>query len=495
MMRAHAYRFLVALALTSIAAGCSNDTNEPAHRGSWVEIQEVELTADALDVESLDAFESVVVEDDRLVFRFDGDSPLRVGHVVAGPSGIGYLRKLLTVEEQADGSIVATTRDATLAEYFVTFRAIAHYDPVRVDEPIEARDGVAVESLGDCMDAQPCVLGGTPSFSGNPMDLAGCTGASGFGFQPFVETDLRAMDFPIDIDVDVGITGVSASPTAYMDFDGTLRAGVHVTGDGRGQLSCMADFMAIAGGGQPPEIRLWRVIVYGIPIELLASPVLNGELTAMGDAGPFRFTAGVQVDAAMELGLKDGEYHQVGPDVSTDPFASLTTERAGPVTTTGTLTAGAALTLSIGYRWKRSGFTINVGAAFTAELTGSVGVELSMDTNGCDWTAEFPWAIEFTPSVELSLQIEDIGPTWSYEHEPFVLAEGSLGEVTGNNGRCSTAPDECTGPATCMDDVFDNVTCEGRHGFRSCGEGQGEYCLCSASGWTDCSPCRDVNAP
>ncbi|WP_236516391.1 hypothetical protein [Sandaracinus amylolyticus] len=455
-----------------------------------MEIQEVELTADALDVENHDAFQSVVVEDDRLVFRFDGTSPLRVGHVVAGVTGTGYLRKVLTIDEQADGSIVATTRDATLAEYFVTLRAIAHYDPIRVDEPVEAREeGVAIESLGDCMDAQPCLLGGTPSFMGNPMDLLGCTGASGFGLTPFVETDFRSMDVPIDIDIDVGLTGISANPTMYLDLDGTVSAGVHVTGDGRGELMCMADFMALAGGGQAPEIRLMRVIVYGVPIELLASPVLNGELSAMSDAGQFRFTAGVEMTANLELGLKEGEYHQVGPDVDVDPIARLSTERAGPVTASGQIAAGVSVRLQIGYRWKRSGFTINIGAAAIAELTGSVGVELTSDAGGCEWNCDFPWALEFTPSVELSLMIEDIGPTWTHEFDPFTLAEGSLGSVSGTLDACQVGGGECTGPGSCLDEMFDNNVCEGRMGFQQCTPTTYAHCTCTASGWANCSEC------
>jgi hypothetical protein len=183
----------------TLAAGCSNDVAPPS--GSWVEIVELETAENALDVEALPSFESVQVLEDRLRFRFDGASPLLVGHVVAGNTTDGYLRRIESITELPDGTVEAMTRQASLIEYYPRLRVIFHYRPVRVDEPTIADPGVAVAAVGGCEDTTPCEISGGRTWGD---ETAGCSAEYGASLSmgPFVETDLTA-DFEFDHGINI----------------------------------------------------------------------------------------------------------------------------------------------------------------------------------------------------------------------------------------------------------------------------------------------------
>ncbi|UJR79098.1 Hypothetical protein I5071_11310 [Sandaracinus amylolyticus] len=483
--------------------GCSNEVGPPAS-GSWIEILELEETADALDVESLDAFESVEVLEDRLVFEFDGASPLRVDHVVAGNTTDGYLRRITSLEVQPDGRVVAMTRQAALPEYYRQLHFLFHYRPHRVDQPTVAEPGVATESLGGgCMDTTPCEITGGRSFG---TDTAGCTAEYGGTLfaGPFLETDLTAsLEFDHGIDIDgpsvwpPSIGSVSFEPDAYFVVDGSLRAGMRLSGTGGAQLTCDADFAALLGGGTAPEVKLAAFAVGPVPVTLSAVPILNGSFSAAADAGEITAEAGAEASAHAEFGVKDGENHVDGPTFEFEPFAEVTTSRAGSLSASGSITAGLQLRLQVGWDFSVGPADVDLGATGTVDLTGTLGVEFTSETAGCAWNVELPWSCEAQLGVELELAANAFGAgfDWSHGHQwdPITLAEGSLGSMSGTLPWCGGGTTTCEpGAPTCTDELLDNDVCAGMMGFRACGANQYERCACTASGWSSCGECMSL---
>lgn len=486
-------------------AGCSNEVDSPA-TGSRIEILELEETADALDVEALDSFESVEVLDDRLVFRFAGASPLRVDHVVAGNTSDGYLRRIESLEERADGAIVAMTRQAALVEYYRKLRFVFHYQPRRVDEPTVADvPGLATEALGEgCMDTTPCEVTGGRTF-GN--DTAGCSAEYGGTLHagPFLETDLTArLEFDHGIDIDgpsifpPSIGSVSFEPDAYFVVDGSIRAGMRLSGTGGAQLSCNADFAALLGGGTAPEVTLAAFAIGPVPVTLSAVPILAGSFSAAADAGEITAEAGAHATAHAEFGVKDGESHVDGPTFEFESFAGVTTSRAGSLSANGSIEAGLQLRLQVGWDFSVGPADVDLGVVGTVDVTGTLGVDFTAETGGCSWEVDLPWSCEAQLGVALDLSANAFGAgfDWSHEHQwdPIELASGSLGSRSGTLPWCGGEdPRTCEGSATqCVDELLDNGVCDGMMGFRACAGGQYQRCTCTSSGWADCGACMSL---
>ncbi|MDQ3034069.1 MAG: hypothetical protein M3Y87_16785 [Myxococcota bacterium] len=489
---------LGAVALCALA-GCSNDV-APAPAGSWVEILELRESPDALDVEHHDAFQRVEVLADRLVFTFDGASPLRVRHVVAGTTSEGYLRRIESLGATADGRVEAMTTDAAFPEYYERLHFLFHYRPRRLEEGGSAEiAGLATESLvSGCEDVTPCDLSGGQSFG---SDTAGCSSSYGASLHagPFVETDLTAdfeFDHGIDVDGRWGWPPVSVDfdPDAYFIVDGTVRTGVRLSGTASAQLSCNADFAALLGGGQAPEITLAVVTVGPIPITLSATPILNGAFEATADVGEFTAEAGAQANAHAEFGLLDGEPYHPAPEFTFDSFATAQTANAGSISAHGSITAGVQLRLQVGYDFSVDPADVALGAEGTVDLTGTLGVDFTAEAGGCSWNVELPWSCEaaFAVGVELEADVEGVGFDYSRDADwPAVtLASGALPSRAGTLPWCGGGTATCeSGGVTCVDELLDNGACEGAQGFRACEGGQFQHCTCTASGWASCGAC------
>lgn len=487
------------------STGCSNDVTTPV--GSYVEIIELEQAADAVDVEALPSFRSVQVLADRLVFQFDGASPLVVGHVVAGNTTDGYLRRIEAITELPDGSIEAMTRQAALPEFYPQMHVVFHYRPMRVDETtVPEMPGVASAALGGgCEDTTPCDITGGESWG---SEAAGCSAEYGAGLEigPFVETDLTA-DFEFDhgIDIDgpsVGWSGVSLGsvsfePDAYFVIDGSIRAGVRMGGSASAQLSCDADFAALLGGGEAPEVTLAVVTLGPIPITLSAVPVLNGTFSAAADVGSFSAEAGAEASANIEFGIQDGEDHIDGPTFEFDSFAEVTTARAGALSANASIEAGLELRLQIGWDFSVGPADVDLGVVGTVALTGTLGADFTADTGGCSWNVDIPWScgVGFGIGVELAAGAFGADFDWSREHEwPRIeLASGSLGSLGGSLPWCGGSGTMCDeGAPSCTDELLDNGVCDGMMGFQACAGGQFQRCTCTAGGWTACGACMSL---
>lgn len=505
-IRSHWGRLASGLLLLGAAlgtAGCSNEVAAPA-AGSWVEIIALEQADDALDVEAFAGFESVQVLDDRLRFRFAGPSPLVVGHVVAGNTTDGYLRRIESITELPDGTVEAMTRQATVPEYYSQLHVIFHYRPVRVDEATIADvPGVATAALGGCDDTTPCEISGGRSWGD---DTAGCTAAYGASLHigPFVETDLTA-DFEFDHGIEIEgprvwrprLGSVSFNPDAYFVIDGSVRAGVRMSGTASAQLSCNADFAALLGGGEAPEITLAAVAIGPIPVTLSATPILNGTFEAAADVGEFSAEAGAEASAEIEFGIRDGEPHVQGPTFEFDPFAEVTTARAGALSAHGEIEAGLQLRLQIGWDFSVGPADVDLGVVGTVDLTGTLAADFTADAGGCSWSVDIPWScdVQFGVGLDLSAGAFGLEFDWSKEHQwdEINLASGSLGSLGGSLPWCGGTMTMCTeGGVSCTDELLDNGICDGMMGFRACSGGQYQRCTCAGGGWTSCGTCMSL---
>jgi hypothetical protein len=480
---------LLAVAAVAIA-GCTN--SPPESTGSWVEILQIEQSPDAVDVESLDTFQSVTVMPDRLVFRFEGGvHPLHRFSVVAGNSMGGYLRRVDTVTTLPDGSVEATTIPADIDEYYNRLNFIFHYRPRRAEDVRLADiEGAAVMAASSCEDTTPCEISGGRQFG---SETAGCSLDYGgnFFFGPFVETDLT-VDFPFDAGVDVDISafppGVSVDfePTAYFDVEGQVRAGVRLSGTAAASMSCNADFAALLGGGEAPEITLAVVPIGPIPVTLSATPILNGTITGAADVGEFSAEAGATASAQFAFGVREGDEYQDGPNFMFDPFAEVTTARAGALSASANIEAGLQLKLAVGWSFDIPVVgDIGLDVAGTVDITGNLGVDFNADAGGCAWNVDVPWDAGVAFGVEAQLA------SWSWDHQwpRIVIASGSLGTLSGELPWCGGSP-MCMGAPACTDALLDNGVCAGAMGFRSCGGGMYQRCTCQAGGsWTSCGSC------
>lgn len=501
----------VALLLT--IAGC---TNEPATgQGSWVEILEIEQAENALDVENHPDFVDVEEHPDRLIFRFDGESPLRINHIVgaSGPDRAGYLRRVVALNELPDGRIEAMTEQAFLSDYYPTLHFIVHYDPVRVDTPhvVDLGDGVGGSTMGlgeGCEDRRPCDITGGQTWGD---ETAGCTAAYGGTIfaGPFVEADFTA---ELEFDHGISIVPPEFKPDAYFVLDGNVRAGLRLEGTGSAELSCDADFAALLGGGEAPQIRLAFLQVGPIPITISATPVLSGQVSAAADVGEFSAEAGAEATAMAEFGFQDGGTH-MEQEFTFEPFADVTTSRAGALSAHAQVTVGIELELQVGYDFDAGPGEVDLGGVGTVDIVGTLGADFMADGAGCSWNVEIPWSCDLTLGVgfDATASVEtpevcapgflgggcigggDVGIDWTPSHDwaTINIAEGSLGSLGGPLPWCGMAPEECdAGGAACMDDLLANSICAGMQGFQSCGGGLYQRCTCTSGGsWSDCGAC------
>lgn len=467
-------RWWVAVTVLLVGGGCTNDT--PI--GSWVEIIEADLSDDALLVEDESSFVSVTVEADRLTFTFDGASPLRVGHVVAGdPDGAGpyYLRRITALEE-VGGLVIATTEPAGASDFYDELHFIFHYRPVQVDGSryIAGVGDVAgrVEALEGCEDRSPCTItGGREWFGGD----AGCTltGTATMSVEPYVTTDFTA-DFEFSL----------RGRTVVLDLGGSAEVGIRATAGGAAELTCTADFAAILGVG---EITLAVFTVGPIPGRITATPILEGNFRVWADAGEYSLTAGMRAGMDMSLGYRRG-WVDPTPTFSRSEFMTMTTERAGGAGLRAELTAGVELAVVFGGRIGWGWASVSAEARFGVPITGTLGIEADLveEAIGCGWQGQVDWSFDVGANISIDITV------WSGERNfgPYEIASGVLGTFGGRFPWCSGTMTECTGPATCLDDVISIDVCEGHMGYTLCGTGMARFCVCASSGWESCSSCQ-----
>lgn len=494
-----------------VSASCTQEVAGPPAEGSWVEILEMEVSPDALAVEDLAAFRAVEVLPDRLVFTFDGGSPLRVGHVVGASAGDRmYLRRIVELHELAGGRVEAMTELAALQEFYPTLRFIVHYRPRRTSSSTRGEGdvgGAVMSATEECApDTAPCDLTGGASVD---ADTAGCstTSEQSLTFAPFVETDFDA-DFEFDhgIGVDWGWSpDVELEPDLVTIFDGSIRTGVRFKATAAASLSCQADFAALAGGGTAPEVVLVRGVVPGplpIPWEVKATPIFDGQMTANADVGELSAEAWVEARGRTEFGVRDGDL-VYEPSFGVGGDAGVVTARGGALSANGSITAGVRLTLGIGWEGGFDTHGVSGEIALKGEasmaLTGTLGMNLTTEDAGCAWSADFPWQAQAQLGVSFDVNAEgEVGrfdfsvPEWSYDYtwDPYVIDSGSLGTFGGTFAWCEMQPVTCgEGAAACHDDYYDNTVCAGMQGSRACDGGQYQRCTCTAEGWVDCGAC------
>lgn len=494
--------------------GCTNPNATPPAEGSWVEILEMEVSPDALAVEDLPEFRTVDIRPDRLVFTFDGASPLRVDHVVGATREENqvYLRRIVELNTLADGRVEALTQPASIHEFYPKLRFIVHYRPRRGVTSTEAEGDVGGARMGsteECTpDTAPCNLAAGTSVDGS---TAGCTTSSGsdLTLEPIIEADLTA-DFEFDHGISVGWTSLKFEPDAVMHLDGKVRTGVRFHAASSATLSCDADFAGALFGGEAPDILLAGGVVPGllpIPWAIKAKPIFGGTLTAHADAGQLSAHAWAEATADAEFGIRDRDEVVFEQRFGTHSEAAVTTARAGSFSAHGEITAGVQIKLTAGWEGGFDEYGVRGQAALQGEahmtLTGTIGVNIQTEDAGCGWSAEVPWTADAKFGAKFdasgSAGLSGLGgsvdfdlPSWTpeetWEAEVF---SGTLGEWAGPFPWCEMSAEECgEGAAFCHDDAYDNQVCAGMRGYRACdGTWQVQRCTCTADGWVDCGTC------
>ena len=495
---------LVTLAGVLCIGACTSEppappVTPPAGVGSTiVHNAEPTLTAEGLFVEQHPGYRSETVveagEDTaRLAFRFEGESPLRVGSVIAGEAGGGYIARVTALEPGADGTVVASLVPAALDELFAELDFDFNYDPVETSDtmeavPVDEEVGGSRAALGgSCNDVSPCKISGGTSFGG---EIANCRlqGGAEVRIEPYVTTKFKAVgQFKL------------RGPTLLISPRGEVKAGIRLFGEASGSMSCEANFAELLGRNCPPgspascvrevpKIVLAKVFIGPVPVTLTATPILEGSFNAAFDVGAYSAEAGVVATAEMDFGVRNGRFADPTPRTSFAAVRSFTTERPGSASASAEIRAGVRLTLTVGYQLRVGLFRLNLSASGYAELTGSLGAELEASAETCEWSLDIPWSVDLKFGAKIDLIVWRDSKEW-----PAVnLFSGSLGSAGGTLPLCTPAAPGCLSAADC---TGGQTCCAGACVAPGCNDGNA--CTDDACGATGCAntpnalPCSD----
>lgn len=259
---------------------------EPA--GSHVEtVEPLVLTPAGFIPADAPGFLHQRVEEDRVVMRFQGASPIIEGMVIASlTAGAIYVRHVLRVEHPGDGTVVAHTETADVTEAFRSGHVILHIQPMDDLEDGEARaalvDLFATAGPLECRGDHPIMLRRyfEPRVSADadiqitPASVA--TGALACAASQFVP--LRAL----------GANCLGVIERFSMHVDASLSSGVAISHMGAGE--CEVDALATS----LPELRI--SVPSGVPIVIGVQPTIS-----VGFATTFEERMNARVGATLSV--------------------------------------------------------------------------------------------------------------------------------------------------------------------------------------------------
>ncbi len=111
---------IIAISILLTVIGCKKDSNNPASPPSSQPTGNIILAPETKQIEKDDGFSSVKVDSVNLIFSFNSNSSLpsiKVGDILIGALGGGYLRKVVS-ESSSGNTITVTTTNASLDEAF-----------------------------------------------------------------------------------------------------------------------------------------------------------------------------------------------------------------------------------------------------------------------------------------------------------------------------------------------------------------------------------------
>jgi hypothetical protein len=396
--------------LSLLTQGCSDDPVAPqgyskvtpaSIPGTTVEILEpIQLTEKARIPENDPAYKSVEVFKDRLVLHYSSAPTiaLAAGNVVAGGDKIGYLRKITSVTQQGATALELKTQNAYLGEliYKGHFRV--------TQEPLAK----GWESVGGDINSRCYPLGPENSYSvfkssgaGTSLECKVSAGAT-LKLEPSLIITPKLI---FEVDFDPGWLLIDGE-LIYAKFvlDGTVEAGVKLTGKGVLSAKCEADIIKALRerSGNDQLFKLWlptlRFAVGPVPvvithyIEPIAKSTLEAKLEVLEVIGT----------GQVKLGVKAGtEYKNKKWSPIWQP------SRSG----------------SLDLKWGDDLFKVSLsdelafGLGYTALIYSTAGPKLgltlgttlsaSASPDTCKWDAKLELGVNFEYGAELQVPVLD----------------------------------------------------------------------------------------
>jgi hypothetical protein len=495
-------------AILTIAAlpGCGDDPPPrstpvpPAMEANDIRVHHLvppRLTADALNVEELPEFRSVEFVDvdtsamrGRMRYRFAGENPIRVGHVLGGASEGGYIVRVERVEVDSDRSVVVTVTPADLSDYFAALEFDYTYAPAEgvalpdddavlgaADSLREPSDDVAAraENLRAGCNLSWCGVGG----GGKALDCEARVGAQTSA--SLIVTDIRGRGR-------FSLTEPSLGLEASADFK--YKVSVRRDGGvGDIAIDCRYQFLK----DELKEISLGKTLVFGVPLAFKLKPFVEGRVNARLSPTTDRLGLETKGKIKSELGLIRGRWSWGFPTVETfEPKVTDVTTGADASLEVG-LAAGAKLVAEFGINvW-----IFRVSAEGWIKAEAAIAARLSYNADSCRWRASFPFGLAGQAGAQLHLGPFRVGP---FETEKFKLFERNLGDLSGRIGACTVIPCNPANPGAsgCVEDGCNWARCvtEGGESFcqRASKCGSQQTCCagsCVPIGCSDNNPCTD----
>lgn len=417
-MFARAAHRLFSLALCVLALSCA-PTAEPVTAPPPVEVfTPIRLTPAALTPATLPGYVGVQVGDNRLVFEWNGPTPLFVGAVVAGSdaSGRGYFGEIVSLRSLDERTTEAVTRPAKLTDFLQSGHLIVRF----AERPV--REGTAVSP----------VLEPELSFGGVSCD--GGSTSEGPQVTPFVRPTIRTGDFELRISrrgvAECALaTGVPLSRVVGLGCDGivdrfvlrldaTVAAGLRWSTLREREVNCSVDV------DLPSALIATVPVAPGVAITLHLAPVVSSEFRYHST-----FSATVEVGTTMSLqgALRyqrgEGWAHSFGRPTF-EPIAST----SGQASITGMTSNDVGLKFSA---------RVDGIAGPYVQLTGGVDTRWSTDLIACTQNAQVGAHIGYEFGAETA-EFFGIGASLVLDDETFPIATISR---TERLAICSGAPD------------------------------------------------------
>jgi formylglycine-generating enzyme required for sulfatase activity len=397
---------------------------------------EVVLAPETIVVDDTDSVQVEEIREESVVLA--PDSVVSVGDILAGETSEGaYLRKVVEIETQLDGSILVETEQASIEEAVTV--------------------GSASISQKVYFDAGGTLVNGKTMPSGKALDTDGFSIVSDAAFDLVI--DHLSIDFNPDIDLDLryswGLKEFRAVVSGDLDID--LQATANVLGSVSDRYE--REIAEIPG---PPIVI--PTPLFGIPIEV--TPVLEiiggVEVNASG-SGSATCRSGLTLSTEAGVHYEEGDWSLIGNTDQESRSPQLVYE----------FEAAANVTVYVKVQVLFKFFHI---AGPHIGIAGGLGVEAeaALSPPGTiNW--ELYWSIAGSAggSMEiLSKKIFDM--SFELFEFQFVIDEGTIGgnepEPVCGNGTCEVGETSSSCPADCDDEgpVCGNGTCESGETSSNC---------------------------
>lgn len=351
-------RVLVPLLLLSCKREPEPDPDPVVELPDGVDVRRpIVLTAGTLVLETDPAFVSVTVEEDRLVFTFDGAPAAmpEVGAVVLGAEGDGYLRRVTAIDGAGD-EVTLTTEPAFLTDAIED----ASFSVVVAPDPTEWEDSDG-NLAGQPFRANDRNSNAFKLFLPSPVGLS-CNESASFDFTPILDVDP-------ELTVDIDISNATLNSAEFV-FRGDVAAGYDLVTAGTFGAQCSVDVVAAARAatGRSLKYELGRTTFFIGPVPVVVTHAIAPKFHVdVGMTRPWVGSfSGHLATYGIEIGSTyDGEWHGVW----SSELASQSYQEPGDGDGMGT---SSAITLAggIGY----SGMIYGVAgptASIEGDLTGS----------------------------------------------------------------------------------------------------------------------------